>query len=91
MAHPVRHRGVTLRYLDGGSAEVAAADGTVLGVVNATGAAAFELCDGATTVDEMAAAASDVFDVEPERASAELAQALADLAAIGAVDHAPGT
>jgi hypothetical protein len=86
-ARPVRRAGVTLRRLEDGSAEVLAADGQALGVVNVTAAAAFELSDGATSVAEMAEAASAVFAVDPDRAADDLLSALGALHAIGALDE----
>jgi hypothetical protein len=84
---PRRIDDIDLRHRDDGDAELVDGTGRVLGVVNAMGAAVFELCDGATTVEEMAVAASDVFDVDPSRAAVELDQAIDQLCALGVVDR----
>jgi len=85
---PRRREGVRLRRDQDGSAEVVTVDGTVLGRVNVTAAAAFELCDAATTVDDMAQAASDVFAVDVTDAAADLARAVEALRAMGAIADA---
>jgi hypothetical protein len=84
---PRRSDDIDLRHLPDGRAELVDGTGQVRGVVNAIGAAVFELCDGATTVEEMAVAASDVFDVDPSRAASELDDAIDQLCALGVVDR----
>lgn len=85
-ARPRRRRGVTLRRRADGSADVVGPGDAPLGRVNVTAAAAFELCDGDTTVEEMATAVRDVFAVDRDRAVADLVAALDALAAIGALE-----
>ena len=45
-------------------------------VLNPTARALWELCDGTTTLDELTVAICDLFDVAPEQATADVAEAL---------------
>lgn len=52
-------------------------------VLNPTARALWDLCDGATRPDEMAAAVCEVFDVAPRDAERDVAAALSRLAEAG--------
>lgn len=60
-------------------------DQQVTHVLNPTARAIWELCDGATTVEELVAAICSVFDVGHDAARADVTAALEQLAAAGLV------
>lgn len=54
-------------------------------VLNGTARALWELCDGATSVEEMTGAVTAVFDTDPDTARAEVSLGLRDLHEAGLV------
>jgi hypothetical protein len=81
---PKRAEGVRLVRQDG-VAYLNDSDGAQLLALNDTAAALWELCDGRTSVDEMAAAAASLFDASPERISADVAETVSRLRSVGAL------
>jgi Coenzyme PQQ synthesis protein D (PqqD) len=53
--------------------------------LNPTALALWELCDGQTAVAEMIDAVCVLFEVEPERARADVEAALTEMAAVGVI------
>lgn len=81
---PRRRTDVVL--LDTSSRSLVVAEGQqVTHVLNPTARAIWELCDGATTVGEIADAVCTIFDVTHDEAMADVARALEQLAAAGLV------
>jgi hypothetical protein len=82
---PRRRTDVLLR--DEGTESLVIARGQpVPHVLNPTARAIWELCDGATTVDEVVDAICQVFAVPPDRAVDDVIKTLDDLAQAGLVD-----
>ena len=63
--------------------------GKRLAGLNATGSFLFSLLDGVRSVEELAAAVAERFEVEEERAGADVRSFLADLARRGFVEKNP--
>ena len=77
---PVRR--VPVRFRDDGDQALLIAPGrTTAYALNPTARAIWELCDGATTVDEMADAICHVFNVSRSTALIDVAEILAELTA----------
>lgn len=53
--------------------------------LNPTARALWELCDGATSIDEMVQAVCDLFTIDPERARTDVEAALQDLRVSGLI------
>lgn len=68
-----------------GAVVLRAGDGRELCAVNETALAIWELCDGATTPDEIALAVAELCSVEPSEARRDVLQALSTLEADGAI------
>ena len=82
---PVRRSGVRLRDERTQSLlEVPSSDAVY--ALNPTARAVWELCDGMTTLDELALAFCQVFSVSRSQAVAEVGAVLAQLAEAGLVD-----
>ena len=80
---PRQRKGVWLKR--GRTISLRDSDGTKVCVLNDTAAALWELCDGATTTDEMALAVSELFAIAVDRATVEVKSALEDFRSVGAV------
>lgn len=76
---PSRAEGARLQR-SGGRIVLSSADGSVAASVNESAAAVFELCDGATTVDEMVGAICEVSSIPRDRAREDVLGALGQLA-----------
>jgi len=80
---PIQREGVWLKR--GRTTSVRDTDGTKLCVLNDTAAALWELCDGETTVEEMAVAVRDLFGVTLAAARTDVTDALAALQTVDAL------
>ena len=81
-ALPLRRAGLRARY-DGEEAVLVGSDGSEAGVLNGTAVALWELCDGRTTAEEMAAAVCDAYSMDAATARREVAAALRQLRRAG--------
>ena len=82
---PRRRSGIQVHSEDGSHTLHDPARGTVC-VVNDTALAVWELCDGATATEEMAASICMVFDAAPDLVLADLEGTLATLTEAGLLD-----
>ena len=85
---PTRHSDVQLRD-EGHEARLIVPGRASTYVLNPTARAVWELCDGSTTVDELADALCQVFDVTRATAATDVADVLEGLVAADLVDWAP--
>lgn len=80
---PQRNRDVELREVGNESVLVTPSGDTF--ALNPTARAIWELCDGTTTVDELAVALSDVFAIDRATAIDDVAATIEQLRAVGLV------
>jgi hypothetical protein len=76
-----RRRDDVLLFDEDTRSVLAAPDQDVTHVLNPTARAVWELCDGMTTLDELAAAICQVFSVSPEVAAADVSAVIEQLVA----------
>jgi hypothetical protein len=87
---PRRRLDVEVRE-DGSDSEVVAASSDAVHVLNPTARAIWELCDGATTVDEMVAAICQLFDVPRSTAFRDVHAVIGQLQRAGLVNWSDAT
>lgn len=85
---PRRRDDVVLRDDDNRSV-LAVPEQDDVAVLNLTARAVWELCDGATTIEELTAALCEIFAVTPEQAATDVKHALKTMDAAGLVEWAP--
>ncbi len=81
---PLRTSGAHL-VLSSGRTLIASSDGASVVAVNESAAALFELCDGVTTVEEMAAAVCDASSIPLEQARRDVGHTLGELGRAGLI------
>jgi hypothetical protein len=86
MAHPRRNPDTSYRRV-GEKALVVVPDRAEVNVLNAVGITVFSLLDGSRDVDQLAAAVEAEFDVDHERAKADVLLVLDDFRRHGMLDE----
>jgi hypothetical protein len=88
-SRPVRRAGTSAVQLDD---NLALYDdvGQLLILLNWTAAAVWELCDGSTTVEEMARSLSETHDATPDLVGEDVRQTVRKLAELGLVEDGAG-
>ena len=85
-ARPLRTSAHPVERWPGGAVVVHGAAGVPVALaLNPTALALWELCDGQTAVTEMVDAVCALFEVDPDRARADVESALTDMVAAGVI------